>query len=489
MNQVHKKQLQIFNSLSKKKEIFTPIHNDFVGMYVCGPTLYSEPHMGNMRTFINFDLIYRYLLYLDYRVKYVRNITDAGHITNSSGEQEDSIGKAAKLAEVQPLEIVYKYNLRFQDLNRLYNLLPPSIEPTATGHIQEQIEIIEEIIENGFAYQVNGSVYFDVQSYSKKFDYGMLSGRKVDELENETRELQSQGEKRFFADFALWKKANDGDMQVWRSPWGDGNPGWHIECTAMSTKYLGKEFDIHGGGLDLKFPHHEDEIAQSCGSCGINPARFWMHANMLNVNGKKMSKSLGNFFLPQEIVEGSSDLFSKAFSASTIRFFMMQSHYRSTLDLTEDALTASEKGLERLKEALLLLNEIEPAEKSTIDFSNNIQSFYDAMNDDFNAPILIANLFEAVKKINLIHDAKEQINLSDKNLLMTEMGGFVFDVLGIKFEDESGDKRLVPVMDLILELRQKARSEKDWATSDLIRDGLKKAGIEVKDGKDSSNWK
>lgn len=489
MNQVHKKQLQIFNSLSKKKEIFTPIHNDFVGMYVCGPTLYSEPHMGNMRTFINFDLIYRYLLYLDYRVKYVRNITDAGHITNSAGEQEDSIGKAAKLAEVQPLEIVYKYNLRFQDLNRLYNLLPPSIEPTATGHIQEQIEIIEEIIENGFAYQVNGSVYFDVQSYSKKFDYGMLSGRKVDELENETRELQSQGEKRFFADFALWKKANDGDMQVWRSPWGDGNPGWHIECTAMSTKYLGKEFDIHGGGLDLKFPHHEDEIAQSCGSCGINPARFWMHANMLNVNGKKMSKSLGNFFLPQEIVEGSSDLFSKAFSASTIRFFMMQSHYRSTLDLTEDALTASEKGLERLKEALLLLNEIEPAEKSTIDFSNNIQSFYDAMNDDFNAPILIANLFEAVKKINLIHDAKEQINLSDKNLLMTEMGGFVFDVLGIKFEDESGDKRLVPVMDLILELRQKARSEKDWATSDLIRDGLKKAGIEVKDGKDSSNWK
>ena len=489
MNQVHKKQLQIFNSLSKKKEIFTPIHNDFVGMYVCGPTLYSEPHMGNMRTFINFDLIYRYLLYLDYRVKYVRNITDAGHITNSAGEQEDSIGKAAKLAEVQPLEIVYKYNLRFQDLNRLYNLLPPSIEPTATGHIQEQIEIIEEIIENGFAYQVNGSVYFDVQSYSKKFDYGMLSGRKVDELENETRELQSQGEKRFFADFALWKKANDGDMQVWRSPWGDGNPGWHIECTAMSTKYLGKEFDIHGGGLDLKFPHHEDEIAQSCGSCGINPARFWMHANMLNVNGKKMSKSLGNFFLPQEIVEGSSDLFSKAFSASTIRFFMMQSHYRSTLDLTEDALTASEKGLERLKEALLLLNEIEPAEKSTIDFSNNIQSFYDAMNDDFNAPILIANLFEAVKKINLIHDAKEQINLSDKNLLLTEMGGFVFDVLGIKFEDKSGDKRLVPVMDLILELRQKARSEKDWATSDLIRDGLKKAGIEVKDGKDSSNWK
>ena len=489
MNRVRKKQLQIFNSLSKKKEVFTPIHDDFVGMYVCGPTLYSEPHMGNMRTFINFDLIYRYLLYLDYQVKYVRNITDAGHITNSAGEQEDSIGKAAKLEEVQPLEIVYKYNLRFQDLNRLYNLLPPSVEPTATGHIQEQIEIIEEIIENGFAYQVNGSVYFDVQSYAKKFDYGILSGRKVDELENETRELQSQNEKRFFADFALWKKANEGDMQIWRSPWGDGNPGWHIECTAMSTKYLGKEFDIHGGGLDLKFPHHEDEIAQSCGSCGVNPARFWMHANMLNVNGKKMSKSLGNFFLPQEIVEGTSDLFSKAFSASTIRFFMMQSHYRSTLDLTEDALTAAEKGLDRLKEALLILNEIEPSEKSTFDISHNVQSFYDAMNDDFNAPILIANLFEAVKKINLIYDAKEQISPTDKNLLLTEMGGFVFDVLGIKFEDESGDERLGPVMDLVLELRQKARSEKDWPASDLIRDGLKKAGIEVKDGKDSSSWK
>ena len=489
MNQVDKKQLQIFNSLSKKKEVFSPIHDDFVGMYVCGPTLYSEPHMGNMRTFINFDLIYRYLLYLNYQVKYVRNITDAGHITNSAGEQEDSIGKAAKLEEVQPLEIVYKYNLRFQDLNRLYNLLPPSIEPTATGHIQEQIEIIEEIIENGFGYQVNGSVYFDVKSYAKKFDYGILSGRKVDELENETRELQSQSEKRFFADFALWKKANEGDMQIWRSPWGDGNPGWHIECTAMSTKYLGKEFDIHGGGLDLKFPHHEDEIAQSCGSCGVNPARFWMHANMLNVNGKKMSKSLGNFFLPEEIVEGTSDLFSKAFSASTIRFFMMQSHYRSTLDLTEDALNASEKGLERLKEALLLLNEIEPSEKSTFDISQNIQSFYDAMNDDFNAPILIANLFETVKKINLIHDAKEQISLDDKKLLLTEMGGFVFDVLGIKFEEESGDKRLGPVMNLVLELRQKARSEKDWPTSDLIRDGLKKAGIDVKDGKDSSSWK
>ena len=318
--------LLIYNSLSGEKEVFKPIIAGRVGMYVCGPTLYSEPHMGNMRTFINFDLIYRYLLHLGYQVKYVRNITDAGHITNSAGEAVDSIGKAARLEQVQSLEIVYKYNVKFQDLQRIYNLLPPSIEPTATGHIQEQIEVIEQIIENGFAYVVNGSVYFDVRAYSKKFEYGILSGRKVDELAEETRELNAQDEKRFFADFALWKKANPDDMQIWRSPWGDGNPGWHIECTAMSTKYLGDQFDIHGGGLDLKFPHHEDEIAQSCGSAGCNPANYWMHANMLNVNGQKMSKSLGNYFLPKEIVDGTTEVFDKPYSPQVIRFCMMQAH-------------------------------------------------------------------------------------------------------------------------------------------------------------------
>ena len=371
--------LKIYNTLSGKKEDFTPIHEDHVGMYVCGPTLYSEPHMGNMRTFINFDLVYRYLLYLGYKVKYVRNITDAGHITNSAGDQEDSIGKAARLEQLQPLEIVYKYNVRFQNLQKIYNLLPPTIEPTATGHIQEQIEIIEKIMENGFAYEVNGSVYFDVQTYKKSFNYGELSGRKVEELENETRDLNAQGEKRFFADFALWKKANENDMQIWRSPWGDGNPGWHIECTAMSTKYLGETFDIHGGGLDLKFPHHEDEIAQSCGSSGKAPAKFWMHANMLNVNGKKMSKSLGNFFLPQEIVEGATDLFDKAYAPNVLRFFMMQSHYRSTLDLTQDALNASEKGLGRLTEAIETLDQITIADKSSFDVKAIVESFYDCL--------------------------------------------------------------------------------------------------------------
>tara|TARA_B100000768_G_C11249831_1_gene363570 strand:- start:261 stop:1598 length:1338 start_codon:yes stop_codon:yes gene_type:complete len=444
--------------------------------------------MGNMRTFINFDLVYRYLLHLGYKVKYVRNITDAGHITNSAGEQEDSIGKAARLEQLQPLEIVYKYNVRFQNLQNIYNLLPPTIEPTATGHIQEQIEIIEKIMENGFAYEVNGSVYFDVQTYKKSFNYGSLSGRKVEELENETRDLNAQGEKRFFADFALWKKANENDMQIWRSPWGDGNPGWHIECTAMSTKYLGDTFDIHGGGLDLKFPHHEDEIAQSCGSSGKSPAKFWMHANMLNVNGKKMSKSLGNFFLPQEIVEGTTSLFDKAYTPNVLRFFMMQSHYRSTLDLTQDALNASERGLARLTEAIETLGNATVSDKSSFNVAEIVGSFYDAMNDDFNAPILIACLFDAVKKINLVKDGNETISKQDQKTLLEEMKGFVLDVLGLTLENDQQDDRLKPVMDLVLELRQQARDNKDWTTSDLIRDGLKNSGISVKDGKDSTSW-
>jgi cysteinyl-tRNA synthetase len=483
----HKK-LQIYNSLSGKKELFEPLHANHVGMYVCGPTLYSEPHMGNMRTFINFDLIYRYLLHLGYKVKYVRNITDAGHITNSAGQEEDSIGKAARLEQMQSLEIVYKYNVKFQELQRIYNLLPPSIEPTATGHIQEQIEIIEQIIENGFAYVVNGSVYFDTKQYMQDFNYGILSGRKVDELENETRTLNAQDEKRFFADFALWKKANPEDMQIWRSPWGDGNPGWHIECTAMSTKYLGKHFDIHGGGMDLKFPHHEDEIAQSCGSFGCNPAKYWMHANMLNVNGQKMSKSFGNYFLPKEIIDGSTTLFKKAYPANVLRFFMMQAHYRSTLDFTETALDASEKGFSRLCDGIKLLDKITVSKQSSFDVNTLVQNFYAAMNDDFNAPILVAHLFDAVKHINLINDGKETISESDKILLIKEISSFVEVVLGLELTVGSTDSKLNPVMDLVIELRQQARENKDWTTSDKIRDGLAAAGIVIKDGKDGTTW-
>lgn len=480
--------LAIYNSLSGEKENFKPIIPGKVGMYVCGPTLYSEPHMGNMRTFINFDLIYRYFLHLGYQVKYVRNITDAGHITNSAGEAVDSIGKAARIEQVQSLEIVYKYNVKFQELQRIYNMLPPSIEPTATGHIQEQIEIIEKIIENGFAYVVNGSVYFDVRAYSEKFEYGILSGRKVDELAEETRELNAQDEKRFFADFALWKKAHPEDMQIWRSPWGDGNPGWHIECTAMSTKYLGDHFDIHGGGLDLKFPHHEDEIAQSCGSVGCNPANYWLHANMLNVNGQKMSKSLGNYFLPKEIVDGTTSVFEKPYSPQVIRFCMMQAHYRSTLDFTPDSLNAAEKGFARLSEAYEKLGSLETKETSSSDVQALVDSFYKAMNDDFNAPMLVAGLFEAVKYINTISEGKATISASDLELLTKEFTGFVFDVLGLSIEKASSDQALTAAMDLVLDMRKSARENKDWSTSDKIRDRLAEAGIVVKDGKEGVTW-
>jgi cysteinyl-tRNA synthetase len=480
--------LSLYNSLSGQKEKFQPIHEGRIGMYVCGPTLYSEPHMGNMRTFINFDMIYRYLVHLGYNIKYVRNITDAGHITNSLGEAVDSIGTAARLEQVQSLEIVYKYNVKFQELQRIYNLLPPSIEPTATGHIQEQIEIIEKIIENGFAYVVNGSVYFDVRKYSEKYNYGILSGRKIDELAEETRNLNAQDEKQFFADFALWKKANPEDMQIWRSPWGDGNPGWHIECTAMSTKYLGSHFDIHGGGMDLKFPHHEDEIAQNCGSLGCNPAKYWMHANMLNVNGQKMSKSFGNYFLPKEIVEGSTTLFDKPYSPDVIRFCMMQAHYRSTLDFTQDSLNAAEKGYSRLSDAVQLLDKLNPSKESSFNVRELVDSFYSAMDDDFNAPMLIANLFEAVRRINLINDGNDTISASDLELLKNELQAFIGDVLGLRTGTTNSDSKLAPVMDLVLDLRQQARTNKDWTTSDRIRDGLAAAGITVKDSKDGTSW-
>jgi len=481
-------QLTIYNSLSGNKEVFVPLLEGHVGLYVCGPTLYSEPHMGNMRTFINFDFVYRSLLYLGYKVKYVRNITDAGHITNSAGQEVDSIGSAARLEQVQSLEIVYKYNVKFQELQRLYNLLSPSIEPTATAHIQEQIEIIEQIIANGFAYAENGSVYFDVRAYMKQFNYGLLSGRKVEELEQETRTLNAQEEKRFFADFALWKKAHPDDMQVWRSPWGNGNPGWHIECTAMSTKYLGKQFDIHGGGMDLKFPHHEDEIAQNCGAFGCNPARIWMHANMLNVNGQKMSKSLGNYFLPKEIVEGTSTLFQKAYSAQVVRFFMLQAHYRSTLDITEEALNATEKGFDRLMEGLDVLDKIVPAGQSSFQVERFVEAAEAAICDDFNAPVLIAGLFDALRSIHALQEGKEQLNAEDLKHLKEFMHTMLNEVLGVERKAKEESARLDGVMDVVLALRHKARENKDWTSSDLIREGLAKAGIQIKDSKEGTTW-
>ena len=485
--------LHIYNTLSGEKEKFVPIHDGHVGMYVCGPTLYNEPHMGNLRTFINFDMIYRYFLHLGYKVKYVRNITDAGHITNSLGVTEDAIGKAARQEQMQSLEIVYKYTVKFNELQKVYNLLPPSIEPTATAHIQEQIEIIEKIIEQGYAYVENGAVYFDVKKYAEKYPYGIISGRKIEDLLEKTRELNSQDEKESFTDFALWKSANPEDMQKWRSPWGDGNPGWHIECTAMSTKYLGEEFDIHGGGMDLKFPHHENEVAQSCGAGMKNPARYWMHANMLNVNGQKMSKSFGNYFLPKEIIEGTTSVFTKPFSAPVVRFFMMMSHYRSDSDFSNDALIAAEKGYERLIEAFLKVDKLNTSPESSIEKELNelFQRSADAMNDDFNTSKLIAEFFELATIINKIDSGDLKATVTDIEDIQTHISSYFENVLGIQYRESnaSNQEAMGHLMDLIIDIRKDSREKKDFATSDKIRDYLAEAGIVLKDGKDGTSWK
>ena len=484
--------LHIYNTLSRKKEKFEPINPPFVGMYVCGPTLYNEPHIGNLRTFISFDMIYRYLKYLGYQVKYVRNITDAGHITNSLGEDVDNIGIAARLEQMQPLEIVYKYNLKFQLLTKTFNLLPPNIEPTASAHIQEQIEIIEKIIENGFGYAVNGSVYFDVKKYLEKYPYGILSGRNVDELEAETRALQGQEEKQFFADFGLWKRYDPNDMQIWRSPWGNGNPGWHIECTAMSTKYLGNYFDIHGGGMDLKAVHHENEIAQSCGALGVNPAKYWLHSNMLNLNGKKMSKSLGNFFMPFELIEGTSPLFSKPYEPSVIRFFMMMGHYRSELDISDEALQSAEKGYLRLVQSFRNIAKISPKNQNETLWNQLLQIEADcqkAMNDDFNTSVCIAHLFELASWIN--KSLHHEVEASEREI--QKMQQIVTDyfetVLGIDYQEKNTIRfDLDSIMQMIIDIRKRARENKDYQTSDQIRDALTKAGIELKDSKEGTSY-
>lgn len=481
-------ELSIYNSLKGEKEIFSPLKDGFVGLYVCGPTVYSNVHLGNCRTFISFDLIYRYLLHLGYKVRYVRNITDVGHLTDDADEGEDKIAKKARLEQLEPMEIVQEYTMDFHKVMEKFNTLSPNIEPTATGHIIEQIEMIKAIIDNGFAYVSNGSVYFDVEKYNKTHPYGELSGRKIEDLIANTRELDGQEEKQAPLDFALWKNAQPEHIMKWPSPWGVGFPGWHLECSAMSCKYLGEQFDIHGGGMDLKFPHHECEIAQGKASTGKSPVRYWMHGNMLTLNGKKMSKSTGNSLLPDELFSGENDLLEKAFDPMVVRFFMMQAHYRSTLDFTSDALMASEKGYYKLMEALAHLEHLPTGAQSDHDVNALIRSFYSAMNDDFNAPILVASLFEGVKYINSVHDGKAQITVADRKALSTAMKAFVYDVLGLKPATEGKNEKLGPVMDLILDLRQAARTNKDWATSDKIRDGLAAAGITVKDSKDGSTW-
>jgi cysteinyl-tRNA synthetase len=492
--QLYKSQtLKIHNSLTGTKEVFEPINEGHVGMYVCGPTVYSNVHLGNCRTFLSFDMIFRYLRHLGYKVRYVRNITDAGHLEDDdSGEGEDKIAKKARLEKIEPMEVVQRYTVDFHNILQKFNMLPPSIEPTATGHIIEQIEIIKDILDKGYAYKENGSVYFDVVKFDQSFVYGQLSGRKLEDMIANTRELTSQDEKRNPQDFALWKKAEPQHIMRWPSPWGDGFPGWHLECTAMSTKYLGRSFDIHGGGMDLKFPHHECEIAQAEACFGQSPVNYWLHANMLTLNGKKMAKSTGNNILPNEIFEGKNDIFNKPFTPAVVRFFMMQAHYSSILDLSETALMASEKGYLRLMEAMEALEWLTPDTQQTSDF--DVQSWrqkcYDAMNDDFNTPVLIAQLFEAVKYINLIRERKSGISNSDSVLLKESMDAFVFEVLGLepKAAGSSDTEKLPGVVELLIELRNEARTNKDFTTSDKIRDQLTRLGIQLKDGKEGTTF-
>ncbi|NQZ45110.1 MAG: cysteine--tRNA ligase [Flavobacteriaceae bacterium] len=482
--------LKVSNSLSGKKEVFKPIEEGYVGMYVCGPTVYSNVHLGNCRTFMSFDMIFRYLKHLGYKVRYVRNITDAGHLENDADDGEDKIAKKAKLEQIEPMEVVQRYTVDFHETIKKLNLLPPSIEPTATGHIIEQIEIIKEILDKDYAYEINGSVYFDVVKFNASNDYGKLSGRKLEDMIANTRELAAQDEKKNPQDFALWKKAEPQHIMRWPSPWGDGFPGWHLECTAMSTKYLGENFDIHGGGMDLKFPHHECEIAQAEACNGKTPVNYWLHANMLTLNGKKMSKSTDNNIYPSEIFSGDNTILSKAFTPAVVRFFMMQAHYTSILDLSNDALLASEKGYHRLMEGIKALDGLKTGSAGDFDVAAWKAKCYEAMNDDFNTPILIAQLFDAVKRINLIKEGKESISADDLLVLQQAMQAFVVDVLGLEDQQEatSDSSVLDGVVQLLIDLRENARADKDFATSDKIRDELNALGVQLKDGKEGTSY-
>jgi cysteinyl-tRNA synthetase len=481
--------LTIYNSLSRKKEEFIPSHEGLVGMYVCGPTVYSDVHLGNVRTFLTFDIVFRYLQFLGYKVRYVRNITDVGHLVGDGDEGEDKIAKKARLDNLEPMEVVQKYTNGFHDVMRLFNILNPSIEPTATGHIVEQIEMIQQIIANGYAYESNGSVYFDVRKFNEKYPYGKLSGRVIDELLTNTRELDGQDEKRDPLDFAIWKKAEPQHLMQWNSPWGSGFPGWHLECSVMSTKYLGTTFDIHGGGMDLKFPHHECEIAQNVGACGHEPVRYWMHGNMLTVNGRKMAKSEGNGFTPEELVTGNHKLLERGYSPMTVRFFMLQCHYTSTLDFSNEALQAAERGYKRMTSAMKTAKELVPSATSDENIAVWTQLCYDAMNDDFNTPILISHLFEGVRIINTAKEGKLKLTAEDIALLNKTFNGFFFDVCGLNIEDSSSNNEVTGhLMDFILEMRTEAKANKDFAKSDLIRDRLASMNIQIKDSKEGTSW-
>ncbi len=489
--------LTVYNSKSRKKEVFEPIHEGRVGMYVCGPTVYSEVHLGNVRTFVSFDVIYRYLLYLGYKVRYVRNITDVGHLTDRG---EDKVSARAKLEQLEPMELVQKYSNMFHEMMSIFNTKSPSVEPRATGHLIEQIEMVKDIMKNGYAYEKNGSVYFDTLKFNDNYkSYGKLSGRKIDELFSETRDdLKNQDEKKHPSDFAIWMKASDEHIMKWNSPWSVGFPGWHLECSVMSTKYLGKTFDIHGGGNDLKFPHHENEIAQNVGCTGVEPAKYWLHTNMLLMNGKKMSKSDGNTISPYELFSGDSPHVSKGYSPMVVKFFMLQSHYRSTMDLTDNALQAAEKGYSKLMDAAKALDKMEHPGKGNDTDANkkllaSVNGIIADMDDDFNTPKALAGIFELVNFINKLkagHIRYSDITFDTFDKLKSTFIKFVYDIFGLK--DEAGgvkdNNSIDGVVQLLITIRNEARANKDWSTSDLIRDKLMELGIQLKDGKEGTSW-
>ncbi len=482
--------LHITNTLTRRKEEFVPLDPPRVGLYVCGPTVYSDVHLGNVRTFLSFDTLYRWLTFIGYKVRYVRNITDVGHLVGDVDEGEDKIAKRARLEQLEPMEIVQKYTNGFHDVMRLFNILSPSIEPTATGHLIEQIAMVERIIRSGYGYEVNGSVYFDVPRFATDHAYGELSGRRIDELLSNTRDTEGMEEKRSPLDFAIWKKAEPQHLMKWPSPWGEGFPGWHLECSAMSTKYLGATFDIHGGGMDLKFPHHECEIAQSIAADGQAPVRYWMHGNMLTVNGRKMAKSEGNGFTPEELITGNHKLLEKGYSPMTVRFFMLQSHYASTLDFSNAALQAAEKGLERLLAAMELLPGLKPGAADDVDVAALEARAHAAMNDDLNTPVMIGELFEGVRIINSVHDGRMSLTATTLERLRAWMPRLVGEVLGLTTERMSytDDRTLDGLVQAFIQLRAEAKAKKDFAASDAIRDRLLAIGIALKDTKEGTTW-
>ena len=487
--------LFVYNTLTRRKEKFTPLNEGRVGMYVCGPTVYGDPHLGHARPAITFDILFRYLQHLGYKVRYVRNITDVGHLEHDADQGEDKIAKKARLEQLEPMEVAQHYTRRYHEAMQALNVLPPSIEPHATGHIIEQEELVKEIMANGYAYESNGSVYFDVEKYDRDHHYGRLSGRNLDDVKNASRELDGVGEKHNQADFALWKKAQPEHIMRWPSPWSDGFPGWHCECTAMGRKYLGNHFDIHGGGMDLMFPHHECEIAQAVASQGDDMVRYWMHNNMITINGQKMGKSLGIFITLEQFFTGDHPKLDLAYSPMTIRFFILQAHYRGTVDFSNEALQAAEKAYDRLMDGWHRLQTLKAADKSTVALDDFAARCTEAMDDDLNTPMVIATLFDACRVINQANDGAITLSQADIDTLRQLMQTFAFEVLGLR-DNASGDAAtgidLTPyqkAVDLLLEVRRNAKAAKDWATSDLIRDRLAEAGFDIKDTKDGVEWR